>query len=66
MHGAYKPAAIVFSLLQLGATCHATVSDVITHVVSTAQDTDKMYWAKRHNRHRVSVNWLYVSGTYGL
>ena len=25
-------------------------------------DTDKMHWAKRHNRHRVSVNWLYVSG----
>lgn len=47
---------------QLGAVCHAGVSDDVTHVVSSAQDTDKMHWAKRHNRHKVSVNWLYVSG----
>ena len=49
-------------LLQLGATCHAKVTEDVTHVVSSAKDTDKMHWAKRHNRHRVSVNWLYVSG----
>ncbi|KAL0027020.1 hypothetical protein WJX79_009746 [Trebouxia sp. C0005] len=47
---------------QLGATCHAKVTDDVTHVVASAMDTDKMHWAKRHNRHRVSVNWLYVSG----
>ena len=50
--------------LQLGAMCHASVADSVTHVVSTAQDTDKMHWAKRHNRHRVSINWLYESGRY--
>jgi len=49
-------------LMQLGATCHAKVTDDVTHVVASAMDTDKMHWAKRHNRHRVSVNWLYVSG----
>ncbi len=48
--------------MQLGATCHAKVTDDVTHVVASAMDTDKMHWAKRHNRHRVSVNWLYVSG----
>ena len=52
-------------LVQLGAMCHVKVSDAITHVVSTAQDTDKMHWARRHHRHRVSVNWLYVSGIAG-
>ena len=48
--------------MQLGATCHAKVTDDVTHVVASAMDTDKMHWAKRHTRHRVSVNWLYVSG----
>ena len=46
--------------------CHAKVSEDVTHVVSTAQDTDKMHWAKRHNRYRVSINWLFVSGTQNL
>ena len=49
--------------LQLGATCHANVSETVTHVVSSAKDTDKMHWAKRHGRHMVSPNWLYLSGT---
>lgn len=47
----------------MGAVCHAKVSDDTTHVISTAQDTDKMHWAKRHSRHMVSPNWLYVSGS---
>ncbi|DBA95101.1 TPA: hypothetical protein ACH3X1_002613 [Trebouxia sp. C0004] len=47
---------------QLGAACHAKVTEDVTHVVASAKDTDKMHWAKRHNRHRVCVNWLYVSG----
>ena len=49
-------------VLQLGAICHSSVTEDVTHVVSTAKDTDKMHWAKRHNRHRVSPNWLYLSG----
>ena len=48
--------------LQLGATCHAKIRDDVTHVVSTAKDTNKMHWAKQHSRHRVSPNWLFVSG----
>ena len=48
--------------LQLGATCHAKIRDDVTHIVSTAKDTNKMHWAKQHSRHRVSPNWLFVSG----
>lgn len=47
---------------QLGATCHTKIRDDVTHVVSTAKDTNKMHWAKQHSRHRVSPNWLFVSG----
>lgn len=52
----------IYLVLQMGAVCHAKVCDDITHVVSTAQDTDKMHWAKKHNRHMVAPNWLFVSG----
>ena len=52
--------------LQMGAVCHAKVNDDITHVVSTAQDTDKMHWAKRHSKHMVSPNWVFVSGKFLL
>lgn len=48
--------------MQLAATCHAKVTDDVTHMVASAMDADKMHWAKCHNQHRVSVNWLYVPG----
>ena len=42
------------------------VADIVTNLfVLSCVITDKMHWAKRHKRHRVSVNWLYVSGMCG-
>ena len=49
--------------LQLGAevTDDTSVSGT-THVVAGIDGTDKVHWARRHDRHVVSAAWLQQSG----